>query len=654
MDRTISKGAVSSAFGFGVGYPSACASWPARRRFRPCWYHHRVQTVVGSNAVKNPNDEASRAAPPVRPVSTVPPFSLLDEPVRVLLAGACEALAAAPRALYPVVFVGPLRSGELLRRAAADAGEAFGLPVAEWRSDLRASAPTFLICQVEDVEDARTWSKGREGVQLIAWSPRSKDELEPFMAPGDLVIDAGGLGLRGAAWLGGIVSQVIRDRFGPGNPVVVVGDSSGVGLRSLEVQMYLDAGGFQPVEIAAGSLNRRVMGTGIGFVAHHGPGADDDGRIVDLAVACRFEGSPLAILTSSTSWERLRTTREWVDRVGVSSVAWCDDGQSEPAFTGLPWPSIAAVWVGAIPECASHATASLILPPGTPLLEGLGHMEVRARPGRLIAWCRDRVGVIGVEQRTAGTVVTSALIVGRPACSDRESVLACLDSIRGWEGLQLAVVGANGGEAGTVEEPVQRVGFHFSRLDDERFLGAPLPEPAEAALGVYGVAKALAECGIAAAARALLRRVERESGWGVEEEMLLGYLVADSDPEESVTRLRHVAVRLANLEEDETGPGSWMLQTDATLNALLLLVRTRRVGAADAWETVDAWLSGAGTGWVSTPRHAAVLFELGFRAGRTRDARRFADLFRSLAGPEEPLAQALAPAFAHVFRGEAR
>ena len=68
-----------------------------------------------------------------------PPLSLLDEQVRLALVAAAEALAAAPGALYPLVYVGPLARADALNRAAAEAatgGRAVGVEPSETMRDL--------------------------------------------------------------------------------------------------------------------------------------------------------------------------------------------------------------------------------------------------------------------------------------------------------------------------------------------------------------------------------------------------------------------------------------------------------------------------------------------------------------------------------------
>jgi hypothetical protein len=595
-------------------------------------------------------------------VTAAPPLNLLDEQFRLVLVAACEALAAAPGELYPVVYVGPLRSPDLLLRAACEAAQAFGVGLSLWARDETPEDGAFLlVCPLDAATDARLRVDGRAGVQLIVWGDAPADELpqdirSAVCGPADLAIDPREQILpRGeAAWLGGSVERLVADAGGPANPLVVVCARDTLRLCADEAQMHLDAAGVAPVEVVPGSGPVPATGKRRGIVATlrgDGP-AGSFAALADLCVACRSGTSPLVVVTDTFGWDRLRTLPAWTAQVGACTVVRAGDGSPDPLLGELPWPAVPDLWVGAPAGAAPSDAEALLLPDGTSLLEGLAHVEVRGRAGRLVAWTPERVAVVDLAVRPSGTVVVGSSVVGSGDARDRESVLAQLDSIRAWYRLSLAMLGPDPAAAvrEVAEEPVQRVGFYFSRLDDERASATSCPA-AGGVLSLHDVARALLDHGLARAARALLRRAERESRWGVDEEMLLSFLVAEGDPEEAITRLRHAALRLATAEDDS--PDGWALQTDATLNALLLMVRARQIGAADAWASVESWLRAASTMWVSTARHAGILFELAARAGHAGEARTFAELFREMAGPDEPLSRTLAPAF-HALLGEDR
>jgi hypothetical protein len=71
-------------------------------------------------------------------------------------------------------------------------------------------------------------------------------------------------------------------------------------------------------------------------------------------------------------------------------------------------------------------------------------------------------------------------------------------------------------------------------------------------------------------------------------------------------------------------PDARVLQADAAALGLLLMVRERIIAPAEAWASVDAWLSRSGAEWLENARRSALLFELAARAGQTEAARRFA------------------------------
>jgi hypothetical protein len=587
-------------------------------------------------------------------VTAPPPLSLLDEQLRLAFVAACEALAAAPGALYPVVYVGPLRAPDLLRGAMEEAARTFGVAVREWGAESAAgTAPALLLCGWGEAVDAATTVSSEGGVQLVVWGDLPADALpdairECVAGRGGLVLDPRdhpGPGV--SAWLGGPVERVAGEAAGAANPLVVVAEGDTLRMHADQARMHLEALGLHAAEVTPANAGALAPQCGDGFVGEW-TGAVPAAEVASLALACRAAGSPLVLAADPASWNRLRADPAWAGAVGSCTVVRAGGLPPDSGAAALSWPRVSSVWVGA-PGAPEADDDALVLPDGATLLEGLGHLEVRGRPGRLVAWGSDRAAAVEVDQRAAGAVVVGVRIVGRSPAADRETVLAQLDEIRGWEGVQMALVAGRGEEAApSVEETVQRVGFFFSRMDDERASPAQRA-PAHTPLGLHAVASTLVGLGLSGAARALLRRAERESRWGVEEEILLGFLVAEGDPEEAVTRLRHAALRLATA--GDVRGDAWVLQTDATLNALLLMVRARQVGAADAWASVDGWLRQAGTVWVSSPRHAAVLFELAARAGHTEEARRFAELFRGMAGPDEPLAGALAPALRAVVGG---
>lgn len=562
-------------------------------------------------------------------------MSLLDEPVRLALVAAAEALAAAPGALYPLVYVGPLAHADALNRAAAEAAATFGIGFGEWQRDSLPRSPGLIVCGWREIADAQAALPA--SVQLVAWGSVPATELpaavrESVRAPGNLVIDVEQAGLgRKSAWVGGSLYAAVTERSGP---LVVIAAGDSLRTHADHALLLVEAVGATSASI---TLPETGPAAAEAVVAVWTASACAPEDVVRIAGEFRSARRALVLVMDETSWDVLRANAAWGAGGAPAAVIRVGPLVGDAAFAGVEWPHVGSVWIGA--PCAGEGEA-IMLPDGTALLEGLGYLEVRGRPGRLVAWRSDAVATVGVDVRAAGAVVVSAETLGGGVAGDREAVLELLDEVRRWCGLRLAIVwgGRPAGSTG-VEEPVQRVGFHFSRLDDER-RGAPTPPGACPAAGLNDVARALIGLGLRDAALFMLRQAERESRWGVEEEMLLGFLVAGADPQEAITRLRHAALRLA------TGPGgpeAWAQQTEATLNALLLLVRTRQASAAEAWATVSSWMEEAGTSWIATARHAAVLFELAARAGEIGEARRFAGLFRSHADGDEALRSELEP-----------
>jgi hypothetical protein len=581
------------------------------------------------------------------------PPSLLHEQLRQSLAPACDALASAPAALYRVVYVGPLRTPDVLRSALEEAASARGAAFAEWPAErLERAKPVLVLCPWTHAVEAGVWSAAGDAVQLVVWGEHAVEELPPAVhalatSPDALILDprqAGGPRGEGAA-IGGAVQRLATDPRGRVNPLVVVTRENRLAeLRDL-AQMHLEALGYTVASSAGAHVQPRA---GEGMVVKAERGADA-AALAMLAARCRSEGTPLVLVAAPPAWDEIRGEGAWRERVGECGLVRGGDIPADSALASVEWPAIPAVWLGA--SGVTGEVDAMILPRGTTLLEGLRHVEVRGCAARLVAWAADRVAVMYVDHPPAGAAVVGLHVVGRSPASDRAAVLAQLDDVRGWAEAQLAVLPWSPPDSASrerVEEPVQRIGFYFARLDDERG-GRPRPQDTAPCLGVHAAAQALLALGLPAAARGLLREAERASRWGVEDEVLLGFLVAERDPEEAITRLRHAALRLS-IESD---PGdTWLLQTDATLNGLLLMVRTGTAAAAEAWVIVEGWLRRGGADWVSSPRHAAVLFEIAARAGDAAYARHFARRFRGLADPADALARSLDPVFQSVFGGE--
>lgn len=581
-----------------------------------------------------------------------PRASLLHEQLRLALSPMCAALAAAPGALYGVVYVGPLRAPDILRDALQHAAAHSATRVSEWDGrSVEEGTPVLLLCGQADALAASHWRAARQGVQLVVWGETPVEDLpreihDLTTGPDALVFDPrahmapcaeGGV-------VGRAVQRLVADPRGSANPLALLSLERALPVVRDLAHLHLEAAGFSPADAPATDVRLDLQGGGVPVVAVSTDA--DAGMLADLTCRCRAAGVPLVLVATPCAWERLTGVPAWSAAGECAEVRLSGLADPSPA-ANVAWPPLAAIWIGA--PASSDPQDALVLPRGTTLLEALAHLEVRGRPGRVAAWATDRAAVVHVDVRAAGAAVVGVRVAGQSPAPDRVTALAQLNEIRGWAGLQVAVLPAPGPTpAGEIEETVQRIGFYFARLDDERRGGAATPAGPPAP-GPHAAALALIELGLDAAARALLQDAERTSRWGVEEELLLAFLTAEAAPDEAVTRLRHAALRLS------THPGradAWALQTDATLNALLLMVRTGSAGAAEAWVTVEGWMRSAGTDWVSSPRQAAVLFELAARAGEARRARTFAKLFRETADPDHALATALEPVLHAMFGGE--
>jgi hypothetical protein len=582
------------------------------------------------------------------------PIPLLDEQLRFAIVAACQALAAAPGALYPLVYLGPLRGPQMLTQAALDAATAFGIAATDWKgkgTDVRA--PGLLICSVADVVCAV--AAVRAGVQVLAWGNLPVHDLPEavrvlFQMPAGLAIDPE-LQIRAAgqrSFLGDDLDAIVAGLPEARDPIVILCDVEAGRLYADQAILHLECGGRSPVEVTPAAPDFPPGGAAIVLLPRPRAGS----AIRDVArwlARARLAGCLVVVVTQTDVWSVLQRDESFAAEAARCTVINRTSSATDSMASRLNWPRVPTIWLGA-PRTATGPVEAILLPRPASLLEALRHIDVRGRASRLVSWTGGRAAVVDVDARAAGAVVIRAEVLGSGAAPDRDSLLMMLDRIRQWDEPHIAILSAAWAvPEGDLSEPVQRIGFYFSRRDDERGEAAPEcdsgPEP-----GFRRVAYVLVEMGLESAALALLQRAERESRWGVEDEMLLSYLVAEIEPDEAVTRLRHAAVRLASAGSDnEEG---WKLQTQATLNAVLLMVRRQHVGALDAWESIRGWVE-QGSGSLGSARHAAVLFELAARAGQIHECRRFAEMFSSLAAESDPLRRALAPAFLAVLEGDA-
>jgi hypothetical protein len=353
------------------------------------------------------------------------------------------------------------------------------------------------------------------------------------------------------------------------------------------------------------------------------------------AAGCRAAGVPLVIVTVTKAWDDARGDATWRAAVARCSVIRGGAGATTDART---WPSVADMWIGGL-HPPPDVEPALRIPAGTPLVAALAHLEIGGRPGSLVVWGSDRVAVIRADQRAPGAVVVDVRVGTAEPAGTREEALQALDAVRGWVHVEMAVVCHPHRGPGCLEETVTRLGFFLSRTDDERSAGVIGPSIAIPRCTRGDVARVLVQHGLTGEAVDVLRDHHGEPGRSIEDALLLAWLIADRSPAEAVMELREVAFRAAS----ERTPAGEALQVQATLNALLLLVRARQIAPEDAWESVERWISDAGIGWVTTPQHAGIVFELATRSGHVAEARILAAKLGQLGAGTHPLLSAMRP-----------
>ncbi|HEU0299717.1 MAG TPA: hypothetical protein VFR37_09690 [Longimicrobium sp.] len=260
------------------------------------------------------------------------------------------------------------------------------------------------------------------------------------------------------------------------------------------------------------------------------------------------------------------------------------------------------------------------------------------RAGFLLVFGADRFGWIRLDG--SEDLVRGAWRLGDADGATAEELLARVRAMCLWEGICALFVAATApvptalpAQAAvlvdTVDLDVRRT------LDEARCGRVPVGSlaPPVAAVPPSRVARELLWWGQTRPAQELLEAAERASGWGVEEELLLGYLSAERDPREASARLQHAALRLA---DDLAGSRSAQ-HVDATFAALLLDVRAHPSRARHAWGVVERWLESQGASWVWTARRAAVAYEIAARVGALEEAGLFRDLVVQLSRPGDVL-----------------
>jgi hypothetical protein len=547
----------------------------------------------------------------------------------------CEAVAAVPGRLYPVIYVGPLTDPEVLAASMCEAIRGDSRAVVEWPE---RAAGSVVLCRADDLEGAREWLGESADAQLLVWGDAAPQDLSGVGLV-DLSVDINeALGSpAGVGWLAAAIDRMVEQHPGPAGPLAVLARAEDLRVVADEVGLHLLTRGWTAAELDLGALAPpQPERAAIAIVRSPAQVS----AAADLASACRRWGAPLVLVVEDDVWESVAACPHWPEVVRPSTVLTAA-GALPGALSQVRWPAATSLWANAADLGPVRSAEALLLPPGTSLLEALGHVEVRARSARLVAWTERRVAVVEVEVGGPCAAVVGVRPWGSVPPVGSEDVLAGLGMIRRWPALLLGIVGDPPLPVDGVRESVQRIGFRFARLDDEELdaegqSGGP---SLERELPSWQVASALVSFGLPASAQALLSRVEREGGAGAEEAMLLAYLLADRHPTDAAALLRAAGDRLAVSERADARA----LQADAAALGLLLMVRERLVAPAEAWASVDQWLSRSGTEWLENARRAALLLELAARAGQMEAARRFARTFQRVADPSDPLRGVIDP-----------
>ncbi|HEX7242035.1 MAG TPA: hypothetical protein VF263_17255, partial [Longimicrobiaceae bacterium] len=268
-----------------------------------------------------------------------------------------------------------------------------------------------------------------------------------------------------------------------------------------------------------------------------------------------------------------------------------------------------------------------------PLAEVLQSAVGWSAPGTLIVFGQGRFGWVDVAHgriRGVGELGHRA----EPAPGPEEEVYPVLKRMAAWEDASVAFVPAERpveGPARLEGVPIGHALFAVAKAADEVGPGDG-GDGADTGLRAYQVAEALLEWGLPSLAGAFLERAERASTWGAEEDLLLGHLSAERNPQGAAARLRHGALRAVSAGAQD--PARLGVYVSATLGALILEVRAGYTVPSAALAVIRGWLDDAGTGWVADARHAAIWFEIALRAGAAESAMAAQRTLEELAGVE--------------------
>lgn len=568
-------------------------------------------------------------------------LSPAEEETRVVLRALFSRLLAMDPTRYSPLYVGPLRRPDAVQRALDDAAAACGVavvgPEGLWDREpacgvglvsLRA-APQILQAEtprrwivVGDVDPDRLDAAFLERIAEVGLIYDTRQMPAPAAGASPLASALRECAARRDPW-------VLRVAAEPDVAQVVAAEAA-VRLRVLgfTVGAVWEAGAesrlFEPVLPPAGRS---------ALVVHLESGLPGD-VVSALAARLRDRGAALVLVSSAAVSASLDA------QLGphASSFVRASPDPLPEAVRRATWPPARVVLTGAPDSGAPRDLISQVDAPHRALNHILRSAASWERRGFLLVFTADRFGWIAVDGGEAQ--VRGAWRLGDahdppPA----EVVLSRIRAMSLWEGIRALFVAATDPVPPAWDVAsilVDTVDLDLRRTQDEaRDRGVP-----PGSLGVEvppvppsRVARELLWWGQQRPAHELLQAAERASPWGVDEELLLGYLTAERDPREAAARLQHAAHRLC----DDLGGRRWGQHVDATLSSLLLDVRAYPGHGRHAWGVVERWIESQGDGWVETPRRAAVVFELAARAGEISHAVRFRELVLRLSQPGDVL-----------------
>lgn len=566
-------------------------------------------------------------------------LSPAEEEIRVVLRALFGRLLDLDPERYSPLYVGPLRRAEPVRRALEDAVLCHGTSVAGAEA-LWDAAPSRAVALVP-LRAAAQVLRAASGRRWVVVGDVDPDRLPPeLLARLDEV---------------GLIYDTRQIPAPPASPAPLAAAlaerARTAGAWVLRVAAEPET---VPVVAAEAAVRLRVLGYATGGVWEVPSGPDPGEPPVPLAprpALVAHLGAPLAADAWAAVTRHAHARGAALVLVGTPAAvaAAAGAGDAAPLVRATPepvpeavrrasWPPAREVLTGAPDSGAERELISWVDASD----RALGHI-VRAaasweRTGFLLVFTPERFGWIAVDGGEG--VVRGAWRLGDPpAAADLETTLARIRAMSLWEGIRALFVAAtepvpphSRGVAALVDTVDLDVRRTLEEFEGGRVPAGSLPGDVHF-VAPSRVARELLGWGQARAARELLQAAERASPWGVDEELLLGYLSAERDPREAAARLQHAAHRLS----DDLAGGRWSQHVDATLAALLLDVRAHPARARHAWGVVERWIESQGDAWVGTPRRAAVVYELAARAGQIREAARFRDAVLRLSRPGDAL-----------------